>query len=217
MEKLSNIVVSTDGKQIGYILDVALNGWQKIGYYVVDDETEGEFLLRSVDIFRQSENVILIEDVSKLEFVTNRDNLRGRLVLDEFGNEYGNVQTFTFIRNKCEKIITNKCEIPTKYIRLVGRDCLFLSSKKRTSKKREKFPKLEGDFLVKAMAEKSISLPEKINLSPSFYLGKVCTQDIFGYNNERIIAKGDKITRSVFEKAKLHNRLNQLFFMIERK
>ncbi|MGN1201642.1 MAG: hypothetical protein ACI4R8_05270 [Candidatus Caccovivens sp.] len=218
MEKLSNIVITLDGKQIGYILDFALRDWQKIGYFIVDEETEGEFLLRNEDILCQKGNFVLIEDVSHLEFVSNRENLRGKQIMDVFCNDYGIVQSFSFVKNKCVKIITNKCELATKFVEIVGRDCIFISSKKKKSaKKREQFPKFEGeDFVVKTMEEQKVALPEKVNLSPSFYIGKMCTQDVFGYNNERIVAKGNKITKSVFDKAKLHNKLNQLFFSIDR-
>ena len=61
-----------------------------------------------------------------------------------------------------------------------------------------------------------VSAPEKISLSAKYYVGKICTQDILGYNNEKIVGKGEVVTKSVVEKAKKHNKLNHLFFAVKK-
>ena len=60
-------------------------------------------------------------------------------------------------------------------------------------------------------------MPERVSLSSAFYIGKISSEDILGYNNEKIIQKGEIVTRSVVEKAKKHNKLNHLFFAIKNK
>ena len=59
-----------------------------------------------------------------------------------------------------------------------------------------------------------ISKPEKVSLSSKFYVGKCACDDVFGYNNERIVKREEKVTKSIFENAKKHNKLNELFFVL---
>ena len=212
MENISKQVLLQSGKIYGYILDIALNGLDKIGYYVVDEETESEFLLKSEDILKVSNDYVLVED-GKMEFVGNRNSsLIGKTVLDEQCNFYGVITNVEFKKNKCQKILTTHCEILPKYVRKIGQDAVFISFKRKTIKiQKAPFPRVEIDVPVKIQSQ-----PEKIVLSSKFYLGKISTENIFGYNNEKIVLKNEVITKSVVEKAKLHNKLNQLFFAIKR-
>lgn len=218
MENISKIVLSQNqGQRLGYVLDVALDAdLTLLGYYVADEETEGEYLIKLDNILKISSNYILVEDSSKLEFVSNRtSSLIGLDVLDENCLSYGQIVDLKFKKNKCEKLVTTKCELLPKMIKTVGENVVFVETKKRRKKQTfEKFSKTDlQDVVVKVQ---SVTKPEKINLSTSYYLGKVCLQDIFGYNNERLISKNDIVTRSMVEKARLHNKLNQLFFALKR-
>ncbi len=217
MNGISKIVFTLEGKRFGYVLDVAISDWKNVGYYVVDDETEGEFFLHKEDILQESKDFVLIENEGKMEISLSRENFRGKQILDEFANDYGRVSGFVFSKNVCTKIVTEKCEILTKYIKIIGKDALFVFNKKRKNvKNKQTFPKTTQNIKVEIMEKKKVTVPEKITLSSSFYVGKICVADVFGYNNERIVSKGEKITKSIFEKAKKHNKLNQLFFLIER-
>ena len=220
MENISKIVVArTSGKKIGYVIDVAvdLKSLSKIGYYIVDEESESEFLLKGDDILSISQDFVLIDDVSKLEFVSSRTLLIGKEVLDENGLSLGVLKKICFKGNRCEKLVTDKCEILYKNFKEVGDDVIFVGFKKRTSKR--KFPSwLQSDerlVQIQSLQQQNL-MPEKIVLSSSFYVGKISSEDITGYNNERIISKGEVISRLTVEKAKRHNKLNQLFFAIKR-
>ena len=76
MENISKIVLTLDGQKIGYILDVAFDELtlKKIGYYVVDEETEGELFLKLEDVISISDVAVVVEDVLSFEFVQKREN-----------------------------------------------------------------------------------------------------------------------------------------------
>ncbi len=218
MDKISNIVLTKKGKRVGYVLDVAIDfdDMQMQGFYVVDEESEGEFLLKCEDVVSQSSNFILIEDVAVLDFVTERKTCVGKEVMDENCQSYGTLKDVVFKKKKCEKFITDKCEIMAKYVKNVGEDFILVNFKNGRTKKSfsKTFPK--SDILTTVEIQKLPAVPETILLSPSFYLGKISSEDIMGYNNEKIIQKGEVVTRLTVEKAKIHNKLNQLFFAVKR-
>lgn len=225
MENISKIILTLDGQMIGYILDVAFDELtlKKIGYYVVDEETEGELFLKLEDVISISDVAVIVEDVLSFEFVQKRENfLMGKLVFDDKANCYGRVQKLCFNKNKCEKICTTQCEILTKYIKTIGKDFVLLQfSKKKKQKHKDVFldinTKLPNDNVVEIQNKAVVvSKPEKINLSTAFYVGKMSNEDILGYNNERIVSKGEIVSKAIVEKAKKHNKLNQLFFALKR-
>lgn len=210
---------------IGYILDVAFDELtlKKIGYYVVDEETGGELFLKLEDVVSISDVAVIVKDVLSFEFVQKRENsLIGKLVFDDKANCYGRVQKLCFNKNKCEKICTTQCEILTKYIKTIGKDFVLLQfSKKKKQKHKDAFldinKKLPNDNVVEIQNKAVVvSKPEKINLSTAFYVGKMSNEDILGYNNERIVSKGEIVSKAIVEKAKKHNKLNQLFFALKR-
>lgn len=225
MENISKIILTLDGQMIGYILDVAFDELtlKKIGYYVVDEETEGELFLKLEDVISISDVAVVVEDVLSFEFVQKRENfLMGKLVFDDKANCYGRVQKLCFNKNKCEKICTTQCEILTKYIKTIGKDFVLLQfSKKKKQRHKDVFgdinTKLPNDKVVEIQNKAVVvSKPEKINLSTAFYVGKMSNEDILGYNNERIVSKGEIVSKAIVEKAKKHNKLNQLFFALKR-
>ena len=61
--------------------------------------------------------------------------------------------------------------------------------------------------------DKKVELPTVINLSPSYYLGKVATRTLLGINNELIVKEGVTINKQIFDRAKRHNKINELFFI----
>lgn len=219
MENIAKIVLDgKTGRKIGYILDMAIDfvKMQRIGYYIVDEETESVFLLKNDDIFSLADFVVL-KDEADLEFVSSYESLIGKFVVDEDGIDFGVISEISFDKNSIKKIITTKCEILAKNIKSVGADVIFVSFKRRTKQKtgKEVFKNLnEKDFVVKI--QNMPEVPDILRLSTKYYVGKESKEDILGYNNERIVCKGEKITKNTVEKAKLHNKLNQLFFAIKR-
>ena len=216
MEYLAKKVVDGgSGKVIGYVLDEVID-FQTMkldGLYVVDEETEGEYLLRLDDVDKVGD-VVIVSDFSKLEFVTSRErNLFGKEVLSVDGKSLGHVQRLVFDKKRLKFVCTDKGEIATKLLGYVGDDCIFLRGKAKRKRSVKPFQMVETEQKVETLnARTEVVAPEKINLSYSFFAGKVATHDVFGYNNERIILKNEKITKNIFENAKKHNKLNELFF-----
>ncbi len=216
MENISKIVISVnDAKEVGYILNIALEGLSKIGYVVVEQESENEFLLKNEDILAVSKDAVMIEDASRLIFVPSEDKtMIGLPVFDETGVFYGVIEKLIFKKNHCEKLITDCCEIKALKVKTIG-DVVILSFKRgrKNTLQKQIFPRQDVETQVKIQSN---LLPEKVSLSTNFYLGKISTENIYGYNNEKIINKNEIVTRSVVEKAKKHNKLNQLFFALKK-
>lgn len=219
MENISKkVLVCENGKKIGYVLDIVLDqDLKKIGYYIVDEESETECLIRNESVLSVGEEVVLISSLRDLEFVLERKpSLIGKEIYDAKGVSFGFVENLIFSKNRCEKVVTQLCEISSKNINQIGEDIIFVSQKRKKDKKNANFPRKEVDVKVEIQTTNNNFYPQKVNLSASFYIGKICCQDIIGYNNERIVAKGDKITKNIFENAKKHNKLNELFFAVGR-
>lgn len=223
MDCVAKILISKeDGRRVGYVLDRALDCENLIstGYYVVDEETEGEFFVKTEDVLSESREFVLIDNASVLQFVsTRKENLFGKIVIDDQGNNYGYVENLILKKNKIEKIITNKCEIIKKNIKKIGFDAIFVGFSKNKNKKnnfifseKHKF----SNIVVTVQQPIQSYVQEKVNLSTEYYIGKVSLRDVFGYNNERIVAKGAVVSKNIVAKAKKHNKLNELFFALKR-
>lgn len=220
MENISKKVVDfQSGKIVGYVLDYALDfqNFLQVGFFVVDEETEGEFLLRFENI-KSVGDVIFVDGVSSLEFVSQRQkSLIGFEIFDENATSFGVVEKVEVERRKVLKVITDKCEILPRMIKFVGDDCVFLKGKQNRKKRKSVFDLSSDEIRVSIQSEKLEDFaPEKLNLSFRFFAGKMSTVDVFGYNNERIIAKNEIISKNIFEKAKKHNKLNELFFAVQK-
>ncbi len=209
MENISKQVVSLEEKKcIGYVLKplIDFSSLKKVGYIVVEEETEQEFLLRRENILF-CRDIVLISSSSVLEISNIEDEFRKK-VLSTSGEDLGNAREYVFQRNFLRKIVTDRAEISSKYIVDFSNDIIFVSFKKRRT-----FPRfLKEDMKVEIM-DKKLELPPIINLSPSYYLGKVATKTLLGINNELIIKEGTVITKPIFDKAKRHNKINELFFI----
>lgn len=220
MDYLAKKVYDRDsGKVIGYVLDLAID-FQTLsvtGLYVVDEESEGEYLLRFADVEKVAD-VVIVSDLSRLEFVGRREKgLLGKEVLSVDGTSLGVVDGLTFEKKKIKSICTNLCEIASKLVGTIGEDCIFLKGKAKRKKRQSPFQVVEGEQKVEVMRVSGEGVaPERINLSYNFFAGKLATGDVFGYNNERIVEKNEKITKNIFENAKKHNKLNELFFVIKK-
>lgn len=209
------VIIKENAKRFGYILDVALDtdNFELNGYYVVEEETENEFFVAIKEIVIL-QDCAFVQDVSKLQFVVNKtDSLMFKKVLSNSGIDLGEVIDLVFYKRRCKKLITSKCEIKTNSVGKVG-DVILLG-KKNKMPKTSKFLKTDVDTQVEVMQERP-KLPEKISLSTNYYLGKISGQDIFGYNNERLVSRGEKITKPILDRVKKHNRLNQLFFALKK-
>ncbi len=213
VENISKIVVcKQNGRQIGYVLDVMLDEkLNKTGYYVVDEQTEAEYCLPLQDVVLCGECLFVESEMALQSFSFERKSVFEKQVCDEKGTIYGRIERIDFCGDRCIKISTCKGEICAKNILEVGDDFVFLKSK-RARRKNIKKLKLEKVFVEK---EAKILQPEKVSLSANFYVGKYACQDVFGYNNERVVSKGEKITKTIFENVKKHNKLNELFFVLK--
>lgn len=220
MKNISKRVVDfQSGKNVGYVLDCALDfqNFSQIGYFVVDEETEGEFLLKFENI-KSIGDVIFVDGLASLEFVSQRQKtLIGFEIFDENANSFGRVESVEIKNRKISKIATDRCEILPRMIKFVGEECIFLKGKQSRKKKRNVFELPSDEIKVSIQSEKFEDFaPEKLNLSYKYFVGKLSTVDVFGYNNERIISKNEIISKNTFEKAKKHNKLNELFFAVQK-
>lgn len=217
-----NVVTIENGKKVGYVLDMAFDEkYALIGYYCVDEETEREFFVAKQNIDFVSDSAVFVDDVSKLEFVANRtESLIGKDVFDMQGNFYGTINDIVLMKEKLEKLITDRCEILSKFIEKIGENVVFVSFKRKQRKsKKQPFHKFSSEDEIVKIQEKTLSeikTPQIVRLSSEYYIGKVSQEDVFGYNNERIILKGEIVSKNTVEIAKKHNRLNQLFFALKK-
>ena len=225
MENISKCVIClSDGKRIGYVLDVALDfdNMQRIGYYVVDEESEEIFLLKNEDIIEKKFELLVISDEQKLEFCSMQNKgLLGKEVVSTCGQSFGQVEAIEFVGKKIGKIIAGRGEILPKFIQKVSDDFVLVCFEKRMKRKKKDISVFErgrggGSVKIMQVEKQEVFKPQTISLSPDFYVGKVCDQDIIGYNNEKIVSKGEPISKLIVEKAKRHNRINQLFFSLKR-
>ena len=211
MENISKQVVSIEDKKvIGYVLKpwIDFSILKKTGYIVVDEESEQEYFLKLENIISFGE-VILIESSNVLEIYDFQDEFRKK-VYSLSGDYFGIIENYNFQNNFLRKIITNKAEFYAKNIVNFGNDILFLSFKR---KRRKSFPRFESeDFKVEVMNKKP-DLPPVVNLSFSYYLGKVATRTLLGINNELIVKEGTSITKQIFDREKKHNKINELYFI----
>ena len=208
MENIAKQVVSVEEKKcVGYVLKpyIDFKNFKKSGYIIVDEETEQEYFV-NMDFVKTSANYLLIESEKNLELCGESEELRKKVISDT-GEDFGRISNFVFSGKTLKKVITDKCEVGTRNIVDSGDDVLFVSFKR----KKRKFPRFEKeDMKVEIM-----TLPPVINLTPSHYLGKTATKTLLGMNSELIVKEGDKVTKQIFDKAKRHNKINELFFIIK--
>ncbi len=211
MENIGKKVVALlEKKVVGFVLKPFINFrlLKKTGYVVVDDESEQEYFVGFENI-KKIDDCVLIESSNALEYLGESGEFRKR-VLSVAGEDLGRVREYAFRYRVLKKVVTDKCEISAKNISDVGDDVLFVNF----SKKRRKFPRSKNEN-AKVVAMNEVKLPAVVNLSSSYYIGKVATKMLLGLNHELIVKDGTKITKQIFDKAKKHNRLNELFFIIK--
>lgn len=242
MEKISLLiskkVISLDeGKYLGYVLDLAFDPSLKTfqGLLVVDDENEGVFFLPRKEIVSFSDECVMIEgeEVMQFDLFSSSNNPLGKEVFDEKGTNLGRVSEVEVTGRYVKKIITNKCEIPQKYIKKSGINYLIFGiyKNKKNSKiksiflhqekidnMKEKFPKVVASVSSEVIQEKNkIKRDEnqmqiRLFASPNSLLGRKITKDLFGMNNEIIARKNEIISKKIINNAKNHNKLNFLAY-----
>ncbi len=247
MEKISDfiskkVISLREGERIGYILDIVYNENFTMceGFIVVDEESENTFMLFKNDIKATGEDCIVIESVNVLDINVINTSLNpiGKPVYDKNGLMLGVVKDVIMSSFHIKKIITNKCEIPLRYICKVGRDCIVYGKKTNLKVKpnfhtngkklptvyiEDQIDKIDSDNVIKINnGNKNFNYdainptkPIRLFANTSSLIGKEIKTDIFGYNHEVIIRKYEKITQNVINKAKLHNKLNFLIFYSE--
>lgn len=232
MERISNIiskkVVSVaQGTGVGYILNAVfdddLNSVE--GFLVVDDESDSINFLPYSSVKNIADEYVIIDGREVLLFgeMMESNNPINKLLLTENGSFLGKIVDVFINKSKIIKIITDSGEVCSKNIISQGEEYLFFGQKRR-KKQRNTFPKIENNINlptveiqnknIKKDAKNSnlIEIPVKLSTSSENIIGKIATADIFGYNNEIIIRKDEKITEKTVKKAKKHEKLNFLLF-----
>ena len=211
MDNISKCVISLqEKKEIGYVLKpyIDFDAKARLGYIIVDSDSEQEYFVRN-EFIKKISDCMLIESSTILEPVNFQDELRKKVVSDS-GEDFGRIRDFVFEGEKLKKIVADKGEINARFVESSGEDVVVISFKK----KKKMFPRFKDENVkVEVQEEKVVELPEKISLALSNFFGKVAVKTLLGMNNEIIIKEGQKINKQVYEKAKRHNKLNQLFFI----
>ena len=235
MEKLSEIiskkvVALAEGEEVGYILSPVFysDGSELLGFVLCDGESEIEKFLSVQDVVSCSDEHVFIKSISAMQNleIEQLSNPLGKLVYDENGVNLGRVEECELEKNKIKKLQTDKCEIMQKNIECIGKDFVIYKKNKKNSKKSEKNNKKSFNFskispkveilnqnnLQNQQFNFSSSLPIKATANKSKLLGKTLTKSLFGYNNEIIGKKDEKITEKIIARAIKHNKMNFLFF-----
>lgn len=234
MEKISSfiskkVISIEDAKQIGYVLNVIFDEKVKFftGLIIIDEESENSFILNKEDISAVGEDCVMIKDANSLEFYISSlsNNPIGKIVYDCHGNMLGRVIEVEVSGKLVKKIITDKCEFPQKFIRKSGENFIIFGTQVKEAKK-SKFKEIINEKNVENAPKITIAETAKIEnnniITPEFptrlyagtkkLIGKLITNDIFGYNNEIIAHKNQKINQKIIDKAISHNKLNLLNF-----
>lgn len=216
-----NIIALEEAENIGYVLDICLDDKLKnfTGFVLCDRETESENFISASAIVASNNGNIFIRTVQEVEpyFGKNTNNPFGKIVYDREGVDLGRVIMLEKQGNKIIKIVTTRCELRPQHIYTSGAGCIIFSRSNKVKKRKapslklERLPKVEIMSTDRQEAEE-VTIPAKVTARTSMLLNRTATADIFGLNNELILRKGEIITQNKIEKAKKHNKLNNLMF-----
>ncbi|MCM1324930.1 MAG: hypothetical protein NC218_12525 [Acetobacter sp.] len=220
-EQIAKRILSlNEAEELGYVLDICFDDGLKefLGFVVCDRETENENFIPFTSVKAQNQEYLFVDNVEALEpfFDRQTNNPYRKRVFDNFGIDLGRVNCVVLQGNKIVKLVTDKCELRPQYIFSSGSGYIIFSQNKKAAKiyspKRHivRMPKVE--IVGSETVAEEVVLPAKMAVKPSILLNRTATVDIFGLNNELIIRKGEVITKSKLEKAKKHNKLNNLMF-----
>ena len=150
MERVSGLiskkVISIDeGCKLGYVLNLAFDSLLKSfdGLIVVDDESENQFFLNTKDILSVGDDCVVVEGKEKLtlDVFSFSNNPIGKEVYDAKGTFFGKVQDVFVDGRKVKKLLTNRCEIPQRYIQKTGDDFVIFGLVKSKESKNKFFQK----------------------------------------------------------------------------
>lgn len=228
MERLSdyiskNIISLSSGNIIGYVVDALFDeDTKKIeGFFIVDEESEKTMFLDDKHIISKNEECFVIKDEKDLEIslLDEKNNPIGKTVYDRQGLNLGRVIDVYICKNKIEKLVTTKCEIPTRFIEKLGKNCIIYGKNSKKSTKNSIFNKNIAinqkfeiqNFKDKKQREKQKTVPIKIVSNSKMLIGRIATQNILGLNNELIIKGNEKVSQKTINKANLHGKLAALY------
>ena len=228
MEKLSeyiskNIISLNSGNIIGYVVDVLFDEETKkvSGFFIVDEESEKNMFLDDKHIISKKEECFVISDEKDLEtfLFDDSNNPIGKVVYDKQGLNLGRVIDVYIEKNKIEKLVTTKCEIPMRFIEKLGKNCIIYGKNNKKSVKNDIFnkkitinQKIEiQNFEEKKDKEKFKLAPIKMVSNSNMLIGRIATQNILGLNNELIIKENEKVSQKTINKAKIHGKIASLF------
>ena len=230
MQKLSEIISKkvysfASGSQIGYVLNVVLDGeYAKVDkLIVVDEETEEEAEIDFKDAMLRVEGVFVTSE-EKLNYVQSsvQRRLLGKQVFINKGENLGKIKEILLKNGKIQAFLTNFVIFSSKNISFDGRDFLVVGGKKKdnnfilqkneTPLQTPSFERLVKITEVATPKETKPAAPYRISSDPSGLIGKMATKDIVGLNNELIIKKFEIITAKKISEARKHNKLNILFY-----
>lgn len=229
MEQISKIISKKvisleDASGLGYVLDVIFDDQIKTftGLIIVDDESENSFVLQREDIYSMGDETVMVKSADKLMFniLNKSNNPVGKIVYDCNGNNLGQVIDVQLQGKTVKKLMTTMCEFPQKFVRKSGDNFIIFGAYKKEKKEKKTFKEEVGTFNSQILPQVTISqainsvatmeIPKRVYIGENALIGRVMTNDIFGYNNEIIVQKNEIISQKIINKAKKHNKLNFL-------
>lgn len=221
---ISKKIISLQGEKLGYILNGIVDNELKnfIGFVVVDDESEEEFLLEFSRVYSCGENCVMIESEQSVKPLILLSNymIIGKDVYSDDGVFLGKIRDIIFNSKGVRKIVCEKAEIMARQVASVGNGCVIVGKKKQ---QKNTFPK-NGGFDRKVQISQikqikkennEIQKPIKLMGNINVIVGKMMKEDLIGLNNEIIAKKGEKINKKIINKALAHGKGNLLFFLSE--
>ncbi len=242
MYKLSEIIAKPvysifEGVLVGTIVGTVLeNKTKKVkAFSVLSIDEETESFLSPRDIFVQSENCLLIRNVTKLKNIAlAQTNLIGKKVLSFSGEDFGNIKEVFFDEkfNMLSVETTLNGVLNKDVFVSFGEDATFVSLEKnvlisrfkpRSFISREDIADVKVSILnennfneikIGSIGDNSLksysSVPVKIAKNPSFLLGRKCKSTIVDTKGEVIVREGEVITEKAISKAQINNKIYEL-------
>lgn len=210
-----------EGEVVGTISEASFNkNLSKISCFKIFDNEENEYTLPLSNI-KAFNDCIVITNKNKLEvYVGQTQTPMFKEVVNENAKccgiicdaEVSNDGTIThFITNQNQNLKPEHIYLRKDFVYHSTSNVLMQNFKPKSNK-----VLTLSDINVKVFSENNTStnfLPQKIQYNTESILGKFVKNDLLGINNEVIIKANEPITQKVVNSAKMHNRLNQLFFL----
>ena len=198
MEKLSDLISKkifsfTQGRKIGYVLNVKFDDAFNIDKIVVASEEDEKELELSADRVRISGDNVFVESENAISPATSQViSVIGKQVFTNRGTDLGRVIDVYLSNKKAVCVISDKSAFSPRQIGVIGQDVIILGKVNAPAGQVNVFaPREEEEYVSIMPIQQKIEsqIPQRVSTDPRSLIGKMATKDIFGLNNELIIKK----------------------------